>query len=331
MTEQTPLISVIVPCYNYGRFVGETLDSVLAQTYPHWECIVVDDGSTDNSAAVVGAYVAKYGGQIRYVYQPNQGLPAARNTGIAHAQGVYIQLLDADDLLLPKRFEGMVATFCKQPDADIVYSDMRYFLDGDTQKWFYSTGQFDRAWTLRRTGNGIALLHRLVYSCVILPPMPLLHRRVIERVGMFSRHLRSCEDWEYWIRCAAANLNFVYDDSTDILCLMRVHTSSMTRNRVVMLDSMVQVRTEIRPLLEQTAPQCVSINERCLDNDYIEQGIVYEQWKSRQAGKALVQQYADTRRSLKLHLFAWLGRVLSMQTRLQLLALVRSFGKKTLD
>jgi glycosyltransferase involved in cell wall biosynthesis len=70
-----------------------------------------------------------------------KGLPAARNTGIAHAQGVYIQLLDADDLLLPKRFEGMVATFCKQPDADIVYSDMRYFLDGDTQKWFYSTGQ----------------------------------------------------------------------------------------------------------------------------------------------------------------------------------------------
>ena len=93
-----PKISVVVPCYNQGKFLSETLDSVLAQTLQEWECIVVDDGSTDNSADIAKAYCAK-DNRIRYVYQENAGPSAARNKGVSQTQAPLIYFLDGDDLI----------------------------------------------------------------------------------------------------------------------------------------------------------------------------------------------------------------------------------------
>ena len=99
------LISVVIPTYNYGHFVTEAVDSVLAQTYRHYEVVVVDDGSTDDTRA----RLAPYGDRIRYIHQENQGLSAARNTGIRAARGGVIGLLDSDDKWHPRKLETQAA------------------------------------------------------------------------------------------------------------------------------------------------------------------------------------------------------------------------------
>ena len=100
------LVSIITPCFNGARYIGETIDSVLSQTYSNWEMIIVDDGSKDNSAEIIKDYLDK---RIQYHYQENAGSAAARNNGIRKAQGQYIALLDADDLWYPQFLEKQIA------------------------------------------------------------------------------------------------------------------------------------------------------------------------------------------------------------------------------
>src|SRR3990172_4396851 len=102
-----PVVSVIVPCYNHGHFLAEALESVLAQSWQLWECIVVDDGSTDDTRQVVEAFV-QIDTRFQYLHQSNQGLSAARNAGIAVCKGSYIQFLDADDMLEEKKLEAQI-------------------------------------------------------------------------------------------------------------------------------------------------------------------------------------------------------------------------------
>src|SRR5437870_12319582 len=106
-SQSQPLVSIIVPSYNYAHFIGEALQSIQSQTYSNWECIVVDDGSTDDTGALV-RQLAEKDGRIKYVRQENRGLAAARNAGMANSEGVYFQFLDADDLLEPQKLERQV-------------------------------------------------------------------------------------------------------------------------------------------------------------------------------------------------------------------------------
>lgn len=99
-----PLISVIVPCFNQGRYLPDALDSVLAQTYPHWECIVVNDGSTDDTRQVALEYASK-DARFRYVEQENRGLSGARNRGRREVRGTHVQFLDSDDTISPEKFQ----------------------------------------------------------------------------------------------------------------------------------------------------------------------------------------------------------------------------------
>ena len=115
-----PLVSVIIPTYNYGHFVKETLKSVADQTYKCIECIIVDDGSTDDTSERV-AQVTTNDDRFIYLYKKNEGLGAARNTGITHSRGVYLQLLDSDDLLEPEKIARQVEYLEEHPEVDIVY------------------------------------------------------------------------------------------------------------------------------------------------------------------------------------------------------------------
>lgn len=109
------LVSIITPCYNGAKYISETIDSVIAQTYTEWEMIIVDDGSKDNSAQIISGYAAK-DSRIRLISQENAGSAAARNNGIRNASGQYIALLDADDLWLPEFLEKQIA-FMREKDA----------------------------------------------------------------------------------------------------------------------------------------------------------------------------------------------------------------------
>ena len=121
-----PVVSAIIPTYNFGRFLGEAIQSVLDQTFTDFELIVVDDGSTDDTREVVGSFNDS---RIRYIYQENRGLPAARNTGIKASRGEYIAFLDSDDIWLTQNLELKVKSLDSHPDAGLVCSDGYNFDD----------------------------------------------------------------------------------------------------------------------------------------------------------------------------------------------------------
>lgn len=120
---ENKLVSIITPIYNGAKYVSETIESVLKQTYPHWEMIIVDDGSKDNSAEIIREYVTK-DDRIQLVQQPNGGSASARNNGIRRANGRYIALLDADDLWEPTFLESQLALM-KEKDAIVVHASYR--------------------------------------------------------------------------------------------------------------------------------------------------------------------------------------------------------------
>jgi len=118
-----PLVSVVIPAYNAGRTLAQTLDSVLAQSYSNIEIIVVDDGSTDATAEVLQAYEKR----IRSIYQPNKGLPSARNTGCMAARGEFIALMDADDLCRTERLAVQIEAMLRAPEAVLCSTDFAAF------------------------------------------------------------------------------------------------------------------------------------------------------------------------------------------------------------
>ena len=126
MNIESPLVSIIVPCYNYGHLLHETLESVVAQTYQNWECIIVDDGSTDNTRQVAMNYIDN-DSRFLYQYQKNKGLASARNTGFKLAKGYYIQLLDSDDILPPEKIQRHVTILKTRPEVDLVYGRVSIF------------------------------------------------------------------------------------------------------------------------------------------------------------------------------------------------------------
>ena len=254
------LVSLIIPCYNYGWLLPETLDSVLAQTYPHWECLIIDDGSTDNSRSVAERYVQR-DARFRYLYQVNKGMSAARNAGVAAATGDYVQFLDADDLLAPRKLELQVAFLEAHPSVDLVYGDMRYFRHGTLTELSQSMDMLNKPWMSGEEGQGEVLINAIVEKNLMVVNAPLTRAELLRRVGPFAEDLRSVEDWEFWVRCAMAGAHFRYDPSPETWALVRVHAKSTSQNMRRMHDFEIQVRQRLGAKLEEMgAYQAVIIN-----------------------------------------------------------------------
>ena len=150
-----PLVTVIIPSYNYGHLIDQTLESVQAQTYPHWECFVVDDGSTDHTPAVVARYAAN-DQRIKYIFQTNKREGAARNNGMRNGSGKYLQFVDADDLIEDRKLERQVCYLEEHPEVDIAYGDVRYFRSEErVQHLSRSLGE-EVKWVPRISGSGAA-------------------------------------------------------------------------------------------------------------------------------------------------------------------------------
>ncbi|HEX8429496.1 glycosyltransferase family 2 protein [Hymenobacter sp.] len=242
------LVSIIIPCYNYGWLLAETLESVLAQSYPHWECLLIDDGSTDNSRTVAEEYQSR-DARFQYHYQVNKGMSAARNYGIARAQGKYIQFLDADDLLAPQKLEIHAAFLEAHPNVDLVYGDVRCFRHGEPAKLSCSFDMLDTPWMPRVSGQGEVLINALIKKNIMAVNAALVRIELIQRVGLVAEDLRSVEDWEYWVRCAMAGAYFQYDENPNAWALVRVHPSSTSHNMLKMHEHEVKVRKKLNETL----------------------------------------------------------------------------------
>jgi glycosyltransferase involved in cell wall biosynthesis len=200
LVARRPLISVVIPAYNAGPFIAETLESVLSQTYSHREIIVVDDGSTDDTEQVVQPYL----GRTRFIRQKNTGEGGARNAGLRAATGDYIAFLDADDLWLPEKLEVQLQVAGRHPESSLIVCDGIGF-DGDrvvTDRLLKGelASRLDLASTGELTGNVYREL--IARNAITCPAQTLIPRAVAERVGFVMEHRQASIDWEYNLRIA---------------------------------------------------------------------------------------------------------------------------------
>lgn len=244
----TDLITVIVPCYNYGYFIPETLDSIQRQTYENWECIVVDDGSTDNTRDIVYRYISK-DNRFKYIYQTNKGLSAARNTGIKNAKGDYLQFLDADDLIEKRKLELQLNYFLQYPDVGIVYGDVRYFSSERPGERFYSMSGDNKPWIPKISGKGKVILNILIERNIMAVNSALVKKKAIDICGLFDEALKAHEDWDYWLRCALHDFSFAFLELPETNALVRYHLSSMTHNPLLMLSTQLELQHKLGPVL----------------------------------------------------------------------------------
>ncbi|WP_084143791.1 glycosyltransferase family 2 protein [Amycolatopsis taiwanensis] len=184
-----PAVSVIIPCYNYGCYLPQALDSVLTQTFGDWEIVVVDDGSTDETPTVAQDFINDHPGQrIRLLRQTNAGVSAARNAGIAAATGRYILPLDADDVIAPTMLEKTVAILDAEPDIAIASTDLYVFTDGDESP--------PQVLALPPYEKELLLQRLIMFYC------SLYRREAWKVVGGYNERMRAGEDWDFWIGCA---------------------------------------------------------------------------------------------------------------------------------
>lgn len=191
-------VSAIITTYNYGHFIAGAIDSVLRQTRPPDEVVVVDDGSTDDTAAKVRPYEAQ---GVRYIYQQNAGAGAARNKGIQSTHGRLLAFLDADDRWLPNKLELQLEHLRCHPTAGLITgSEWQVNLERQRQ----GAPQDAPPVLFRRKPVGSAPMHRrlLVENIVGNPSIVLVKRACFEKAGLFDEGLRLGQDWDMWIRIA---------------------------------------------------------------------------------------------------------------------------------
>ena len=242
------LISVIIPAYNYAGYIGETLQSLIAQTHQNWECIVIDDGSTDNTQEIVAGFIL-LDERIKYIYQNNAGQSSARNNGLRNATGDYIQFLDADDLLEPVKLEHHIKFLENFPEVHIVYGETRYFRTGFPDERRYSISDPDEPWMPKISGQGEALIRKILTRNITTVSSPLIRRNVIDKVGEFDFNLDPLEDWDFWLRCALANYEFQFIEAEGTRDLIRIHSLSSSQNKERLFSKHKLTRKKMNSLL----------------------------------------------------------------------------------
>ena len=208
-----PLVSVVIPVYNGSRYLREAIDSVLAQTYERVEVIAVDDGSTDDSPAILESY----GDRIRVIRQQNQGVGAARNAGVVAAHGEFVGFLDQDDIWRPHKLIRQIEEIEKNPDIGLVHSEVEHFdeIQGRTIERFNE----DRSDLLVGDCYEQLLLGNGIFNCSVL-----VRRNVIEEAGMFDTNIcgNTVQDYDLWLRCARLT-KFAY--CSEELAVYRLHAN----------------------------------------------------------------------------------------------------------
>jgi glycosyltransferase involved in cell wall biosynthesis len=180
-------ISVVIPTYNRYELLKRAIASLYEQTTPPQEIIVVDDGSTDNTKAIVKDFP-----EIIYIYQENRGVSVARNAGIQKAKNEWIAFLDSDDEWHSEKLQKQIDFHRKNPDILMSYTD---------EVWIRNGKKVKIPKKYRKIGED-AFVENLSY-CNIAPSSVMLHKKLLDRVGLFDEDLEVCEDYDLWLRIAS--------------------------------------------------------------------------------------------------------------------------------
>lgn len=216
---QKPLISIIMPNYNFGRFIGESISSVLKQDYPNFELIIIDNGSTDQSREVITYWASKDEKRVRPHFVPRKGLSFARNSGLALSKGDIITFLDSDDVWHENYLSSVAEHFEKNPSSHVVYTDAELFQSDSAESlgnWF--SPKYDRepltgfvAEPLFKQGNFVPI------------DTAAIKRDVLKKTGGFDERFRLAEDLDFWMRVSR---HFPFDFLDKQLCRIRRHSAN---------------------------------------------------------------------------------------------------------
>ncbi len=229
------LVSVVIPCFNHARFLAEAIASALAQTYAPVEIVVVDDGSTDDTAAVA----ARFPG-VRYVHQENRGLAAARNTGLRESRGGYLVFLDADDRLLPRALEAGMQRLEPSPACAFVSGHFRYVdSDGVLESEDVRPSIPADPYLAFLRGNYIGMHATVLYR-----------RAPHEAARGFDVSLPACEDYDLYLRLAAEFPVLRHDE---VVADYRQHAGNMSRDLTLMLPTVLAVLRRQWPRARRSA------------------------------------------------------------------------------
>jgi glycosyltransferase involved in cell wall biosynthesis len=220
-----PKVSVVIPAYNAMTYLPETVASVLQQTFSDFELIIVNDGSSDNIVEWVSGLEDP---RVKIISQENRGVAAARNTGIAHAQGEYIAFLDADDLWEPTKLEKQTYCLDNNPPVGLVYT-WTALID----QWGRPTR---RVWNPHIEGN--VWEHIVVNDMISTGSSPMIRSKCFEAVGVFDPTLASCEDRDMWTRIA---VHYPFALVKEFLTFYRRHAHNMTNQHQKIIQTLRQV------------------------------------------------------------------------------------------
>lgn len=224
-----PKVSVIIPAYQCELFIKETLDSIFSQTYKDFEVIVVNDGSSDNTAQILLDYQPK---QNLFVFeQSNLGPSAARNNGIKRCSGEYIAFIDADDLWLPDKLEKQVAILEQNPETILVYSDTFFF---DINKWKDTSFDFAPPY------KGMIFEQLFVNNFIPLLTV-LIRRNTLDKVGLFDEEIIGPEDYDLWLRSSQfGKVDFINEP----LAVYRINFGQLSKKKLRMIQNILRVKSK---------------------------------------------------------------------------------------
>jgi hypothetical protein len=215
-----PLVSIVTPSFNQGRFLRRTVESVLGQTYPHIEYVVIDGGSSDASVEILKSY----GNRLSWISEPDRGQGHALNKGFARTHGEIRAYLNSDDVLAPGAVEKVVAYFLAHPNWDLVYGRAHFIDEGGHITGTYPTAPYS--------------FRRLVEDNCLCQPAVFWRAALAEKVGPFDEHLHCCMDYDYWLRIATSGGHLahvenllansrLYPDTKTLSCRLQMYQESI--------------------------------------------------------------------------------------------------------
>jgi Glycosyltransferases involved in cell wall biogenesis len=301
MTDRVPVVSVIIPAYNVAPFIGDTLRSVLAQTFSEYEVIIINDGSPDT--VELETVLAPYLDRITYLKQHNQGAGAARNTGLRAARGEFVAFLDGDDEWVPTFLEKQIRLIRSGPGYDLVYADAQLF--GNSPKARGTVMQ-------REPSDGPVTFESLLAErCLINTSTVVARREPILEVGLFDVTLRNSQDFDLWVRLAKRNgARMTYQ--REVLARHRVWNGSLASDGIKSVEGELKVlakvsqRADLTPGEREALSRTVSLRSASVEVDRGKRSLLHGEFEAAAKSFRFANDYY---RNWKLTMVLWCLRI----------------------